>query len=62
MYAVQVKADQSNTWSSNGRIFETVEEARVHAVDLFMRWTAVRTWRVVEVVSGDVKATMEGGL
>jgi hypothetical protein len=48
-YIVEVLADSSGKWCGNGMRFETRKEAEDYAVDLMMRWTAVRDWRVVEV-------------
>ena len=47
-YKVQVIADNSGTWCGNGLEFNTVDEAKNYAVDLFSRWTSVRQWRVVD--------------
>lgn len=47
-YHVEVIADRSGTWAGNGVRFSTVTEAAAYARDLFMRWTAVREWRVVD--------------
>ena len=47
-FKVEVIADRSETWCGNGLSFPTLEEARAYALDLFMRWTAVREWRVVD--------------
>lgn len=49
---VEVQADRSGTWAGNGLTFETVEEAKKHAIDLVHRWTAVREWRVVDNATG----------
>ena len=47
-FKVEVQADRTGTWCGNGLSFPTLEEARAYALDLFMRWTAVREWRVVD--------------
>lgn len=49
MFKVEVIADSSGKWCGNGLQFETKEAAEVYARDLFMRWTSVREWRVVEI-------------
>ena len=46
-YIVEVQADNTGTWAGNGRQFDTVEKASTYAIDLSMRWTSVREWRVV---------------
>jgi len=48
MFKVEVLADNSGIWSSNALTFNTEEEAKLYAQDLYMRWTAVKDWRVVE--------------
>jgi len=45
-YKVEVIADSSGKWCSNALRFATEAEAKVYGDDLFMRWTAVREWRV----------------
>lgn len=47
-YRVEVIADNSGKWCGNGLRFDSVEKAAAYAQDLFMRWTAVRQWRVVD--------------
>jgi hypothetical protein len=47
MYKVEVIADGSGKWCSNGLTFPTVEQAEAYARDLAWRWTLVRSWRVV---------------
>lgn len=49
-YKVEVIADSSGVWAGNGLRFDTHDEATSYALDLQARWTAVREWRVVEVV------------
>lgn len=48
MYKVEVIADSSGIWADNSLTFATVEAAKDYAVGLFMRWTLVRRWRVVD--------------
>lgn len=55
-YKVEVQADSTGTWASNGLRFATYQQAASYASDLAFRWTAVRAYRVVE--SGD--AVTEG--
>jgi 1,2-phenylacetyl-CoA epoxidase PaaB subunit len=47
MYKVEVLADNSGVWTGNGLTFATKQEAIAYAKNLFMRWTAVREYRVV---------------
>ncbi len=49
-YAVEVIADSSGTFCGNGLKFDTVEAAEIYAKDLWSRWTAVKEWRVVQIV------------
>ena len=56
-FRVEVIADSSGTWCGNALQFETSERAQVWAEDLYARWTAVRTWRVVDA-DGAVVALM----
>lgn len=46
-YKAEVIADSSGEWVGNALRFATKEEAEKYAMDLSMRWTAVRDWRVV---------------
>jgi hypothetical protein len=50
-YKPEVQADSSGKWTSNALRFASETEAQIYAVDLAIRWTAVRDTRVVE--SGD---------
>lgn len=52
--AVEVIADNSGKYVGNALRFDTVDEAKAYGLDLFMRWTLVRSWRVIEVASGTV--------
>lgn len=45
-YKVEVIADDSGQWATNGLHFATVAEAAAYGADLYSRWTSVRTWRV----------------
>ena len=47
MYRIEVIADNSGTWTGNGIVFGTQEEAEKWAIGLSNRWTAVRKWRVL---------------
>jgi hypothetical protein len=49
-YAVEVIADASEVFCGNGLRFGTYAEAETYAKDLYSRWTAVRSWRVVRYV------------
>ena len=51
---VEVIADNSGKYVGNALRFDTVEEAKAYGLDLFMRWTLVRSWRVVEDATGAV--------
>ena len=44
-FKVEVLADSSGTWASNGVRLPTVKQAQAYAADLERRWTAVREWR-----------------
>ena len=46
-YKVEVIADNSGEWCSNALRFDTYATAEQYGSDLWMRWTAVREWRVV---------------
>jgi hypothetical protein len=46
MWLVEVIADSSGKWCGNALRFATKAEAEIYAIDLMMRWTAVRQWRV----------------
>ena len=48
MYKVEVIADTSGKWAGNGLTFESTTLAIEYAQDLFMRWTSVLEWRVVD--------------
>lgn len=48
MFKVEVIADTAGNWTGNALTFDTVEKAKQYADNLFMRWTAVREWRVIE--------------
>lgn len=50
-YAAEVIADDSGKFCGNGLTFPTLEAAEEYAIDLFGRWTLVRTWRVVAIVA-----------
>ena len=47
-FKAEVIADSTGTFCGNGLRFATKAEAEVYAIDLALRWTAVRDWRVVE--------------
>lgn len=47
-WKVEVIADSTDTWCSNGLRFATKTDALDWGGGLFMRWTAVREWRVTE--------------
>ena len=46
---VNVASDRDDdTWSGNAILFDTPEEAKIAAKDLYMRWTQVNYWRVID--------------
>ena len=49
-YRVEVNTygDKPDAWTGNAVTYDTAEEARKYAVDLFQRWTAVKYWRVID--------------
>ena len=50
-YRIQVNVSgdkDEDTWTGNAVLFPTPTEADEYARDLFMRWTAVKFWRVVD--------------
>lgn len=49
-YAVEVIADSSEQWCGNALKFPTASAAEAYAKDLWSRWAAVRSWRVVHLV------------
>jgi hypothetical protein len=54
-YRVEVQtAGDGDHWSHNAIVYQSVTEAAAYARDLFMRWTAVREWRVTNVETGEV--------
>lgn len=50
-FSVEVIADSSGEWCGNALTFPTCAAAEAYAKDLWSRWTAVRSWRVVEQVA-----------
>jgi len=47
-YQVNTHGDPADSFAGNAVTFETSEEARDAAENLFDRWTAVKFWRVVD--------------
>ncbi len=47
-YEVNTAGDPADRWNGNAVRYATADEAEAGARDLFMRWTAVRFWRVVD--------------
>ena len=45
---VNTAGDPADSWATNAKEYGTVEEAEAAAKDLFMRWTAVKYWRVMD--------------
>lgn len=52
-YRIQVRADSSDAWCGNGRVFQTEESAKQYAVNLAHRWPSVRDYRVVPIFAGE---------
>jgi len=52
-YKVEVIADNSGKWCGNALRFDSIDEAKEYARDLFARWTLVREWRVVDTEDTD---------
>lgn len=57
---VEVIADSTGKWVGNGLRFHGLEEAKTYGADLFSRWTAVRSWRVVDEATGEVPYLVGG--
>jgi len=53
---VNTAGDPEDSWATNAMKYDTVEEAEEAAKDLFMRWTAVRFWRVMDADQQEVYA------
>lgn len=49
-YAVEVIADSSEQFCGNALRFPSVEAAEAYGKDLWARWTAVRSWRVIRFI------------
>lgn len=47
-YKVEVLADNSGKYATNGLAFATEAEAERYGLDLALRWGQVRDWRVIE--------------
>ena len=45
---VNTAGDPPDSWATNAMEYGSVEEATEAANDLFMRWTAVNKWRVMD--------------
>lgn len=45
---VNTAGDPPDSWATNAMEYGSVEEAEEAAKDLFMRWTAVNQWRVMD--------------
>ena len=45
---VNTHGDPEDSWATNAMKYDTVEEAEEAAENLFMRWTAVNKWRVMD--------------
>lgn len=53
-FKVEVIADDSGKWASNGMKYATPEDAKKAALSLTGRWMLVQKWRVVDS-TGNVK-------
>jgi hypothetical protein len=58
-YKVEVIADNSGEFCGNGLKFETIQAAIDYAQDLYCRWTAVKTWQVVQIDNNEVVTSMK---
>jgi hypothetical protein len=47
-FKVEVQTDSTGQWYGNACRYRTREDALREGESLFMRWTAVREWRVSE--------------
>jgi len=49
-YRVQVNTygDPEDSWTGNQITHASTAQAKIAAEDLFMRWTAVKFWRVID--------------
>ena len=45
---VNTHGDPEDSWATNAMKYDTVEDAKEAAENLFMRWTAVKYWRVMD--------------
>lgn len=49
VYVTDVAQPDRSKWASNHMVFDTEVAATHYAMDLAMRWTALRDWEVREV-------------
>ena len=56
-YKVEVIADSTRKFYSNGLRFDTIAEAKSYAINLMSRWVLVEDWRVT-IANGDVVCSM----
>jgi hypothetical protein len=47
-YQVNTYGDRDGVFTGNAVTFETADDAKAAAQDLFSRWTAVEFWRVLD--------------
>ena len=61
-YRVEVNTtgDPVDSWSHNAILFSNPVEAVESAFDLFMRWTAVKYWRVTDTDGKCYASNKEG--
>ena len=45
---VNTAGDPPESWAHSAIRFDDADEAHGYAKDLFMRWTAVKYWRVID--------------
>lgn len=53
---VNTAGDPPDSWATNAMEYGSVVEAEEAAKDLFMRWTAVNKWRVMDAEGENVYA------
>lgn len=56
-YRVQVIADSSGEYVGNGLRFPTIEDALKYGHNLAMRWTLVRSFRVIDDAGATIRVS-----
>ena len=54
---VNTYGDPEDSWATNAMVYSSQSEAIDAAKDLFMRWTAVRKWRVVDLLGNVIEGS-----